>query len=92
MNPGLILACVVAEADLVVARQLLSQPPSTKAASYTVISATSAIGVVNVSIREPRNLKREKLRELQKEKHFRIGFLFLKILHLAIICSSLTTL
>jgi Fe-S cluster assembly iron-binding protein IscA len=68
MNPGLILACVVAEADLVVARQLLSQPPSTKAASYTVISATSAIGVVNVSMREPRNLKKRKIVGASKRK------------------------
>lgn len=69
----------------------ISKTPSSKAHWQTVIEAISAFDVIHLITRTQKLQKEKKsFRGLQKEKHLRIEFVFLKVLRLVIICNSLT--
>ena len=48
--------------------QAIIESPSARAVSYTIIGAISAFGVVNVSIRDPGNVKKRKVVGATKRK------------------------
>ncbi|KAI7852649.1 hypothetical protein BDC45DRAFT_588073 [Circinella umbellata] len=70
-------------------KQAIKTTPSTKATSHSVLGAISAVSVVNLSLRETGNLKRKKVVGPKKERHLKIGYLFLRVPQVNTISSSL---
>jgi hypothetical protein len=63
--------------------------PPVKATSHSVLGAISAVGVVNISLKESGNIKRRKVVGAKKLKHLKTSCLFLRVLQANIIYSSL---
>ncbi|KAG2197963.1 hypothetical protein INT47_002990 [Mucor saturninus] len=62
----------------------MTETPSTKATSHTVLGAISAIYVVNIKLMESGVLKRKKVMNFPKEGHLRINLLYPRIQQLNI--------